>query len=129
VQKLHYPSAETAPLGSAETEHNNNKYNNKDNNHTSNDVAYVIRLFEKLDIKNKMYYKNRTQRAKAQFLIKEYGIERIEKIIGVYLKCKGDRFLPSISSPHDLVEKWSKLSDYFQRMKSDKDKIANNVIF
>lgn len=129
VQKVHRGSAKNAPLTSAKNAHNNNKYNNKDNNTSSNEVANMIKLFEKLDIKNKTYYSNKTQRAKAKFLIEHHGVEKISNIIDVILKVKGDRFLPSISSPYDLVEKWSKLEDYFRRKKTDSDELANKVIF
>jgi DNA-binding MarR family transcriptional regulator len=129
VTKCHQSSDKMSPVSSDKSIHNNNKYNNKDNNNTSNEVAYVIKLFEKLDVKNKTYYKNKTQRTKVEFLIREHGVDRLEQIIDVYLKCKGDRFLPSISSPYEMVEKWSKLADFFQRKKSDQDSIMNNVIF
>lgn len=95
---------------------------------TSNEVAYVIKLFEKLDIKNKNYYNHTTQRKSAEFLLKEHGVDTLTKVIDVYVGCKGDRFLPSISSPYEMVEKWSKLEDYFRRKKSDEDELQGDMI-
>jgi len=102
---------------------------NKSNTDTSNEVAMVIKLFEKLDPKNRTYYGNKTQRAKAKFLLEEHGIDKIEKLIDVYLKFKGDRFLPSISSPYEMVEKWSKLADFFQRKQSEQNELVDKWIF
>jgi len=108
--------------------HNNIITNNKNNKDKSNEVAEMIKLFEKIDTKNKTYYANKTQRAKASFLLEEYGIGKVGSIIEVYLKCKGDRFLPGISSPYDMVEKMSKLEDYFLRKKADQDEVNDNLI-
>ena len=128
VSKCHTTSDKSIPIGSDKSIHNNNKDNNKDNNNSGDDIAYVIKLFEKIDIKNKTYYGNKTQRAKVQFLIDHHGVDKIETLIDVYLKVKGDRFLPSISSPYEMVDKWSKLEDYFRRKKSDQDDLSDSWI-
>lgn len=128
VSKCHGGSDKSTPVGSVKSIHNNNKYNNKDNNNTSNEVAMVIKLFEKLDVKNKTYYRNKTQRAKAQFLLDEYGYDKVAELIDVYLQFKDERFLPSISNPHEMVEKWSKLGDFFRRKQSEKNELAKRWI-
>lgn len=115
---------------------NNNNTNNNINNNNAvtsiislfEQVDSVISMFERLDIKNKTYYGNKTQRQKAEFLLKHYGYDRVKQLIQVYLKCKGDKFLPSISSPYDMVEKWSKLEDYFLRKKADMENLQNSVV-
>ena len=127
VQKLNRGSAEVAPVGSAETEHNNNNTNNKDNNNCNGCIS-IIKLFEKLDAKNKTYYGNKTQRAKAEFLLKEYGYDKVAELIDVYLAFKSEKYLPSISSPHDMVEKWSKLGDFFRRRQADNNEMAKKWI-
>jgi len=62
----------------------------KDNTTNSNEVASVIKLFEKLDIKNKTYYANKTQRDKAKFLLEHHGLEKVSDIIDIILKLKGE---------------------------------------
>lgn len=111
------------------TNNNSHDDNKNDDTKNSNDVAFVIKLFEKLDVKNKKYYGNKTQRANAKILIDEYGIEKVSKLIDVYLKVRGDKFLPSISSPYDMVEKMSKLEDFFLRKKADVDELKNRVVW
>ena len=116
------PIHESEPIKT--TKYNTTKYNTT----SGNKVSEMIKLFEKLDIKNKTYYSNKTQREKASFLLEEYGEGKISAMIDVYLQCKGDRFLPGISSPYDMVEKWSKLEDYFLRKKADQDEVKDNLI-
>jgi hypothetical protein len=100
----------------------------KDNTTTSNEVAKVIKLFEKIDVKNKTYYNHKTQRAKAQFLLDEHGYDKLAELVDIYLQFKDEKYLPSISSPYEMVEKWSKLGDFFRRKQADKNELAKKWI-
>jgi len=131
MQKVHRGYAESSQVSSAKSSHNNNIYNNNNTNKTSEqgsqDIAYLIKEFERIDLKNKKYYGNKTQRQSAKFLIDNYGLDNIIKVINLYLDArdKGVKYLPSISSPHEMVEKWSKLGLMLKREVDN----SNNVIW
>jgi len=108
--------------------HNNTIINNKDNN-ISNKVAGMIKHFEKLDAKNRRYYGNKTQREACEFLLEEHGFDKVEKIIDLMVRLKGEKFLPVITSPYEMVEKWSKLENFFRSKKAEQEEVSNNVVW
>jgi hypothetical protein len=74
-------------------------------------IGKIIKAFEEVDPKNKTYYANTTQRKAAQFLIDEYGIDPVLKVISILSKTNKVPFLPRINSPFDLKEKYVRLRD------------------
>lgn len=80
----------------------------------------IIKAFEEVDPKNKTYYANKTQRAAADHLISEYGLEAVLKRIGVLPKTNKIKYFPTINSPNDLKEKWVKLQDAVSKMREEK---------
>lgn len=80
--------------------------------------AEVIKAFESVDPKNKTYYANKTQRACADFLVKEYGLEKVLSVIKVLSKANNTEHFPVITNPYDLKEKWVKLAAAFQKLKN-----------
>lgn len=94
-------------------------------NKFSQDGADLIKLFEEIDPKNKTYYNNKTERASADFLIQEYGKEMVEKVIALLPKTNQMPYMPSITKPSELKEKWNKLKDAFAKKQNEKLQ-ANN---
>jgi hypothetical protein len=90
---------------------------NKDSDRSQ--VALVIKAFEKVDAKNKTYYGNKTQRSCAEFLIKQYGLDNVLKVIEIVEQTNGRDYAPVITSPYDLKEKWGKLASAVQRIKNN----------
>jgi len=83
--------------------------------------ADVIKAFEMVDPKNKTYYGNKTQRLAADFIINEYGLENVLKVINDVLpKSNNEDYCPRITSPYDLKEKWQKLAIAMQSIKNKK---------
>lgn len=81
--------------------------------------AEVLKAFEEVDPKNKTYYANTTQRSAADFLVSEYGLDRVLKIVGILTKANEVSYFPTITSPHDLKEKWAKLQSAMVRKKNE----------
>jgi len=110
---------------------NINKTKEQDSISNSQGVADVIKAFaDFIDPKNKNYYGNKTQRAAADFLIKEYGlIETIKAIKVLPLLRQRISYLPSITTPCELRDKWTKISDAVNREKLKKEKETPVVIF
>lgn len=81
--------------------------------------AEILKAFEEVDAKNKTYYGNKTQRAAADFLISEHGLEQVLKVVALLRKTNSVSYFPSITSPHDLKEKWAKLEAALIRKKGE----------
>lgn len=94
------------------------------------EIAQIIKEFEKIDPKNKTYYGHKGQRSACQFLLKEYGFENtvsaIQSLYQIYSKKVQPDYFPSIKSPYDLKEKWTKIEDAIARQKNNK--LKNEVI-
>lgn len=145
LQKVKKPSSNKLQNRVAQC---NNNYTNinytKDNNTKRADaqeISFLLKKFEEIDIKNKNYYKNTTQRKACEFLLKEYGEQVVNKVLAFYIKARrlqetGSvevrqkyRFIPTITSPYDLQEKWGKLADFVKRTKQEQDELNTRVIF
>ncbi|SRR6266481_1119368 len=82
-------------------------------------VTSVIKAFEVVDPKNKGYYGNTTQRKACGFLIEEYGLEEVLKRVGVLPRTNKVPYFPSITTPHQLKEKWVQLQDRVQQKRTE----------
>lgn len=106
--------------------HSNSNLNTNSNTNTemaknkfSQAGADLIKLFEEVDPKNKTYYSNKTERASADFLISEYGREHVEKVIAILPKTNKLNYIPSVTKPSELKEKWGKLRDALEKKKTE----------
>lgn len=88
-------------------------------NKFSQEGADLIKLFEEVDPKNKTYYANKTERASADFLISEYGFEQVEKVIAILPKTNKIQYMPAVTKPSELKEKWGKLRDALEKKKGE----------
>ncbi len=103
----HHRSTTEAPLYNKKLRSKEVKY--------STEGAEVLKLFESLDSKNKTYYGNTTQRAASDFLLKEYGMDKVEKAVEIIRVRRGTVGFPSITSPYELKEKWTKIAEALMR--------------
>lgn len=85
------------------------------------DVSEVIKAFETVDAKNKTYYGNKTQRKAVQFLLDEYGKDKILKVVAILPQSNKTDYCPVITSPYDLKEKWGKLASSLQKIKNKEE--------
>lgn len=91
--------------------------------------AEVIKAFESVDPKNKTYYSNKTQRAAADFLIQEYGLDVVLNLIKSLPKINTMKlYLGQITTPYELKERWQKLNNIYEQQKLEAIKNKSNVI-
>lgn len=100
---------------------NTNTNVKKVKNKFSQESADIIKLFEIVDVKNKTYYSNKTQRGASDFLIDEYGFDKVSKVIGLLPQTNQLDYFPRITSPNELKEKWTKLATALQSKKRKED--------
>ena len=94
-----------------------------------NKIPEVIRLFESVDPKNKTYYGNKTQRGACEFLLKEYGLEEVQKRIEVLPKTNVMPYFPNITTPCQLRDKWVQLNSQIERYRKENAVKSNLVAF
>lgn len=91
-------------------------------------VSDVIKAFELVDAKNKLYYGNKTQRAACQFLLDEYGLAEVKSRLMVLPKTNGMPFFPNITTPVQLRDKWTQLEAAITRHRAEQAN-GNSVAF
>ena len=91
---------------------------NTNSNSNSNLIPEVIKLFETINPTCKTYYGNTTQRGAVDFLLNTHGFERVEKVVKELLPVtNGMEFMPTITTPVQLRDKWSALEAAVKRQK------------
>ncbi len=121
VQKRHI--AETATVSNKEYISNKEE----ESNTNSESIPILIKSFEKINPACKKMYGNNTQRSACESLIEEYTLERVLNVIENTLpKTNKIEYLPTITSPVQLYEKWSSLEAGIMKLKNKSQ--TNNVV-
>lgn len=81
--------------------------------------AQIIEAMILVDRKNKRYYGIPVQRSACDFLIEEYGLEEVKKRIGFLNRTNKMPFFPTITTPVQLVDNWTKLENQMHRHKAE----------
>lgn len=83
----------------------------------SKEIEEIIFSMEDIDPKNKKNYKNKTERQSCTDLIEYYGYNTVLKTIETYkdLKKENKPFLPTITSPYELLQKYTKLKPFLSK--------------
>lgn len=76
----------------------------------SQEGADLIKAFEMINPACKEYYRRNDHRKACDTLIETYGFERVKKVIEATLpKTNKMQYMPTITTPIQLLEKWSSL--------------------
>lgn len=86
----------------------------------------IIKAFESVDSKNRTHYGNKTQRKACDFLLEEYGMDRVLKAIAILPQSNAEPYFPTITTPYELKERWKKLEWAFSRKKKEADALHTN---
>lgn len=78
--------------------------------------AEIIKAFEEIDIKNKQFYKNTTERTACDFLIENYGLREVIDLIPK-LKETNKKSVYQITTPKEMVDKITKVFNDIGRKK------------
>lgn len=93
-------------------------------------IPLIIKEMESLDPKNKRFYGNTTQREACKFLLEEYGFDLVVQVIHAIPSLKAKiAYMPSVTTPVELRDKWMKIKDAVTREKAKaRDKVPE-VLF
>lgn len=105
--------AEGYPSGKAE--HINTRVNNTEEEQGQAPAGHnplgaeVLKEFESINHACKSMYSNKTQRGACDDLIRTYGLEMVIKVVHFLPKSNARAYLPTITTPVQLRDKWAAL--------------------
>jgi len=87
--------------------------------------AEIIKAFCGFNPACGKYYGNTSQRAACDRLIKNYGLEKVLKVVAILPKTNTMQYVPTITTPYALEEKWSALESAMLKKKAEhEDKLT-----
>lgn len=86
------------------------------------EVNAVIDTFKEINPSYTEWYKNKTQRASAQWLIEQFGLEDTIKKISALKRINGMPYSPTTTSPYELKNNLPKLKAFADKQNSGKFK-------
>lgn len=133
VQKSH--GVNFTPISNKEVLVIKNNTSNKDSEAKTSQFnslgAEIIKAFETINPATRRMYGNKTQRAACDFLIEEYGLTEVLRVIADLLPQTNIRpryEFPYISTPDELMKNWSKLHDAVQTKTLELQNTKNKYI-
>lgn len=85
----------------------------------SQDIVLVIDSFEPVNQSFKKWYGNKTQRGAIERLLQSQSLEKILKVIKILPKTNTMSYVPTINTPLELEDKWSKLEASLLKKKGE----------
>jgi hypothetical protein len=91
----------------------------------ASDIVDIIDLFEPVNKQFDQWYKNKVQRAAVARCIELYTKPVVQQAVMMLVKSNRQPYFPTITTPRQLEEGWSKLEAAYTRMKNQ---TSNNII-
>lgn len=83
-------------------------------------ISEVIDLFKEVNPTSyRSWFKNKTQRSACSDLLTTHSMEQIRKVIAILPQSNKIQYMPTITSPLNLRDKWTQLESAFQRKKNE----------
>lgn len=127
------------PCNSDDESHVTLSYSNKTNTNktqlttveagASRDIEVLIDSFKVVNPSYKKWFGIPTQRKASERLITAHGLEQVMKVIAILPKTNIKQFLPTITTPCQLEDKWAQLEAGLGRLKEEKTITKNKVAF
>jgi len=83
-------------------------------------IPQIIKAFETVNPACKKMYGNKTQRSACSDLIENYGLEEVLKVIEILPETNGMEYVPVVTTPLQLRDKWVQLGTALKRVKIKK---------
>lgn len=94
----------------------------------SQDIVSVIDSFKEINQAFSKWYKNTTQRESITRLIKNQSLEKVLKVIKLLPQTNVIPYMPTITTPVQLEDKWSQLESALIKKKNEMEVKKSNVI-
>lgn len=117
------PSSNKCKSRVAQCNNNNTNINYTNNsNAEALQVSEIIKLFEPININAKRWYGNTPQRKAVSDLIEEIGFDRLKQIVTILPKTNKINYIATITTPHQLLNRFSDLEAQLTKLKLEKTK-------
>lgn len=123
-----YQSDDTTDDTTERQQKDSRRYTNNNVNNVNNDnkldtnvsrkdehIVSVIDSFKGVNPSYKVLFGNKTQRACADRMVKEHGLENILNLISILPTTNTDQYFTTITTPHQLESNMGKLQAYISR--------------
>lgn len=94
----------------------------------SQDIVSVIDSFKEVNQAYKKWYGNITQRNAVERLIENQTLEKVLRVIKLLVQTNMIPYMPSITTPIQLEDKWSQLESALIRKKQEIQTKSSNVV-
>ncbi len=114
-------SSDSESRGSSNDEQISNilEKNNNTAETGSAEVVEVIDLFAVVNPSYQKWYANTTQREAVKRILKVYGLDQIKKVVDILPKSNNMPYVPTITTPVQLEEKWPQLAAALIKKKAE----------
>lgn len=87
----------------------------------------IIAVFERfqMTINPTINYGHKTNRKAAEWMIKQWGLERTLKLVDYAIHIHGEPFAPTVTTPYQLKEKYAQVSSHY--LKNQKQAQKNSI--
>lgn len=92
-------------------------------------VNKIIKLFKDVNPSYLKFFRNKTQREAIKELIRIHGIEQIERVINILPKTNSIQYLPVITTPIQLFDKWASLEAGLKKKSLEINKKKSSIGF
>lgn len=113
VQKSH--GAKSSPISNKEIIVISKESNTSEQ---SSQIVELIDLFSVVNPSYKKWYANKTQRVACQRLIDAHGMDRLKGIIAFLPKSNTTQYMPVVTTPVQLEDKFAQLASAWQKIKN-----------
>lgn len=87
----------------------------------SSQISELIDAFKEVNPAYKKFFGNKTQRGASERLLKAHGLEKLGKIIKVLPQSNATPYMPSITTPLQLEDKFGQLASAWQKKKNSEN--------
>lgn len=99
--------------------------NNEDEDKSSGVlIAEIIQLFSEVNPSYQRFFSNKTQRGSVERMLETHGFETLEKVIGILPETNKLKYVPTITTPIQLEDKWASLEANLKKLKSETTKLV-----
>ncbi len=84
------------------------------------EVVAVIEAFKEINPSYRKWFGNKTQRSAAERMVETHGLDRVLRVIAVLPRSNKMAYVPIVTSPVQLEEKWSALKAGLEKKQDSK---------
>lgn len=84
------------------------------------DARALMAAFYDYNINKQLNFANKTERAAAEFMVRQIGLDKLLPVIASLAHSNGQQYAPIITTPYELRMRWAKLVAYWKRNNDDK---------